>query len=208
MQQPLFALIKVFTLEAFKKGEALPLGNVLLTGATGYLGMHILHELLENTSCKVYCMLRAKGRRSGVSRLQSLGYYYFQSAYRELLGKRLFVVEGDVTDYADFAALKDCHIDTVINCAASEFPWNAREPVSPRKLWQILIVNVIRRSPMWLSVRRIFPISSIPPAPLDMSREYTLQVLYRLGLAWPVTSWDYLRKFMGALNGLGYFDEA
>ena len=39
-----------------------------------------------------------------------------------------------------------------------------------------------------------------------MSREYTLQVLYRLGLAWPVTSWDYLRKFVGALNGLGYFE--
>lgn len=43
---------------------------------------------------------------------------------------------------------------------------------------------------------------------LSMSREYTLQVLYRLGLAWPVTSWDYLRKFMNVLNGLGFFDEA
>ena len=41
-----------------------------------------------------------------------------------------------------------------------------------------------------------------------MSREYTLQVLYRLGIAWPVTSWDYLQRFMRALNGLGYFDEA
>jgi hypothetical protein len=39
-----------------------------------------------------------------------------------------------------------------------------------------------------------------------MNREYTLQVLYRLGLAWPVTSWDYLRQFMQALNGLGFFD--
>ena len=41
-----------------------------------------------------------------------------------------------------------------------------------------------------------------------MSREYTLQVLYRLGMAWPVTSWDYLRRFMRVLDGLGYFDEA
>ncbi len=40
-----------------------------------------------------------------------------------------------------------------------------------------------------------------------MSREYTLQVLYRLGLSWPVTSWDYLRRFMNVLNGLGFFDE-
>ena len=41
-----------------------------------------------------------------------------------------------------------------------------------------------------------------------MSREYTLQVLYRLGLAWPVTSWDYLRRLISVLNGLRYFDEA
>ena len=43
---------------------------------------------------------------------------------------------------------------------------------------------------------------------LNMSREYTLQVLYRLGLAWPVTSWDYLRRLISVLNGLRYFDEA
>lgn len=42
---------------------------------------------------------------------------------------------------------------------------------------------------------------------LTMNREYTLQTLYRLGFVWPVTSWDYLRKFMFMLNGLGYFDE-
>ena len=43
---------------------------------------------------------------------------------------------------------------------------------------------------------------------LNMSREYTLQVLYRLGLAWLVTSWDYLRRLISVLNGLRYFDEA
>lgn len=43
---------------------------------------------------------------------------------------------------------------------------------------------------------------------LNMSREYTLQVLYRLGIEWPVTSWDYLRMFVNVLNDLGFFDEA
>ena len=43
---------------------------------------------------------------------------------------------------------------------------------------------------------------------LNMSREYTLQVLYRLGQAWPVTSWDYLRRLISVLNGLRCFDEA
>ncbi|MCR5404407.1 MAG: hypothetical protein K6E91_11410 [Butyrivibrio sp.] len=42
---------------------------------------------------------------------------------------------------------------------------------------------------------------------LIMDREFTLQVLYRLCFAWPLTSWDFFRRFMGVLNGLGFFDE-
>ena len=37
--------------------------------------------------------------------------------------------------------------------------------------------------------------------------EYTMQVLYRLGFAWPVTTWDYIARFVSALGGLGYFEE-
>jgi hypothetical protein len=36
--------------------------------------------------------------------------------------------------------------------------------------------------------------------------EYTLQVLYRLGFCWPVTTWDYIERFVSALGGLGYFE--
>ena len=35
---------------------------------------------------------------------------------------------------------------------------------------------------------------------------YTMQVLYRLGFAWPVTTWDYIERFVSALSGLGYFE--
>jgi hypothetical protein len=36
--------------------------------------------------------------------------------------------------------------------------------------------------------------------------EYTLQVLYRLGFCWPITTWDYIERFVSALGGLGYFE--
>ena len=36
--------------------------------------------------------------------------------------------------------------------------------------------------------------------------EYTMQVLYRLGFRWPVTTWDYIERFVSALGGLGYFE--
>ena len=35
---------------------------------------------------------------------------------------------------------------------------------------------------------------------------YTMQVLYRLGYHWPITSWDYIIRFLQALQGLGFFD--
>jgi hypothetical protein len=33
-----------------------------------------------------------------------------------------------------------------------------------------------------------------------------MQVLYRLGFTWPVTTWDYIGRFVSALAGLGYFE--
>ena len=93
-------------------------GNVLVTGATGYLGSHVLYELLEHYDCKVYCLLRSKGERKAQDRLQTVLYYYFNKDYNELYDKRLFVVEGEVTDKGAFDRLGDGKIDTVINCAA------------------------------------------------------------------------------------------
>ena len=38
------------------------------------------------------------------------------------------------------------------------------------------------------------------------SNKYTMQVLYRMGFRWPVTSLDYMKRFISALRGLGFFD--
>ena len=32
--------------------------NILLTGATGFLGIHILEQLLENENGNIYCIIR------------------------------------------------------------------------------------------------------------------------------------------------------
>ena len=111
-------LLKKNTLENFRKGKGHSLGNVLMTGATGYLGIHILYELLEKTDCKVYCLLRSTADQTAEKRLTSLLFYYFDKDYRGLLGDRLFVYEGDVTKPDSFKPLKGEDIDTVINCAA------------------------------------------------------------------------------------------
>jgi hypothetical protein len=41
---------------------------------------------------------------------------------------------------------------------------------------------------------------------IKMNREYTYQVLYRLGFCWSALNEDYIHRFINALKGLGYFD--
>lgn len=106
------------TIDKLRGGERQPIGDVLLTGATGFMGIHFLHELIENETGRVYCLLRSKGNYSAESRLRSLLFYYFDNTYEELFGNRLVVLEGELTKPATFDNL-DIHVDTVINCAAN-----------------------------------------------------------------------------------------
>ena len=104
------------TLESFRNGERQPLGHVLLTGATGYLGIHILKELIESDAEDICCLVRGRDLDAAEHRLKTLLFYYFEDTYDELFGNRLRVVLGDVTD--DLSAIIKTKIDTVFNCAA------------------------------------------------------------------------------------------
>ena len=109
------------TIDAFCKGTPLTLGHVFLTGATGYLGIHLLHELISSNAETITCLVRAKSKTEAQRRLQTLLYYYFASAYRDLFESgRLRVINGDVTDDLCSACCCDTatDIDTVFNCAA------------------------------------------------------------------------------------------
>ena len=103
-------------LDSFRKGERQSLGNVLLTGATGYLGIHVLQELIQSDAENIYCLVRDKDMDAAEHRLKTLLFYYFESTYDELFGNRLHIVLGDVTN--DLTNLVQVKIDTVFNCAA------------------------------------------------------------------------------------------
>lgn len=117
--EPLQEVLDKNTIDNFVNGKNEELGNVLLTGATGFLGIHVLKEFIENESGSIYCMLRKGRRTSPEDRLKTLLYYYFSENYEELFGSRIQVIEGDVTNKADFEKCRGYDINTVINCAAN-----------------------------------------------------------------------------------------
>ena len=118
------ALLQGNSKEAMREGTPQSLeGNILLTGATGFLGIHLLRELLESTSEEtvIWCLLRSKGTLTAERRLREMLVYYFEKDYRPLIGTRIRLVEGDITRPEDFAALQTSGTawTLAVNCAAN-----------------------------------------------------------------------------------------
>ncbi|MDR0951797.1 MAG: amino acid adenylation domain-containing protein [Oscillospiraceae bacterium] len=106
------------TIASLIKGQKRELGNICLTGATGFLGVHVLYEFLKSERGAAYCIVRG-GKSDCVKRLKSRLVYYFSNGFDELFGSRIVVIEGDVTSFEVFDKLKALPIDTLINCAAN-----------------------------------------------------------------------------------------
>ena len=113
------ALLAENTVESFKKGEMRELGNVLITGATGYMGAHLLAQYLTEETGTAYCMLRRGRFDTARDRMENLMFYYFDDRFLEDFRTRIKVIDGDVTDYKYFEPLEQLDIHTVFNCAAN-----------------------------------------------------------------------------------------
>ena len=95
-----------------------PLGTVLLTGATGFLGVHVLKALMEIEEGRIICIMRKGNYPDIMSRLKSTLVYYFEESFDELIDRRLTLLEGDITDDNLCETFAGLNFDTLINCAA------------------------------------------------------------------------------------------
>lgn len=97
--------------------------NILLTGSTGYLGSHILYELLKNTNAKIYCLIRKSNNKSLLEKLLDTMRVYFGEEITEDIKERVITIEGDLgkdklgLSLADEVLLKEM-VDTIIHAAA------------------------------------------------------------------------------------------
>lgn len=96
-----------------------PLGDILITGATGFLGIHVLHTFLTSYTGKVWCLIRKGDADSLEERMRTMLMYYFDDTFDEAFGTRLFLIEGDITNEDQVDALSAIPFSVLINCAAS-----------------------------------------------------------------------------------------
>ena len=74
------------------------IGNIFLTGATGFLGAHILDKFLQEEEGKVYCLIRGKTLESCKERLVHDLEFYFGNKYTNEIDNRIQVLNGDITN--------------------------------------------------------------------------------------------------------------
>ena len=112
---------ELFDRNVIKEGEKFEkksLGNVLLTGATGFLGAHILNELMQKETGKIYCLVRSNKADDRRGRLREILKYYFGDRYESEINKRIIPIIGDIEQ----KGLSDeipTDVQTVIHTAAS-----------------------------------------------------------------------------------------
>ena len=110
------------TVEHMCVPQETPLGNILLAGATGFLGAHILADYLEHDIGIAYCLVRGKDTTDSEKRLSELLQFYFGDKYADC--DRIKVICADLQiDFFGMPKLEYdkllSRVDTVINAAAS-----------------------------------------------------------------------------------------
>ncbi|MWV42875.1 amino acid adenylation domain-containing protein [Paenibacillus sp. HJL G12] len=97
--------------------------NILLTGATGYLGSHLLYELLRRSEATIYCLVRPNGALEPYARLEQTMSGYFGEKVPQLMANRVVAVQGDLEqEHLGFSeevrAIVESHVDSIIHCGA------------------------------------------------------------------------------------------
>ncbi|WAH61236.1 thioester reductase domain-containing protein [Pseudomonas silvicola] len=69
---------------------------LFLTGATGFLGVHVLRELLSHSQATIHCLVRAGSPAMAWQRLADTWAYYFKDDTPALSSTRVNVLVGDV----------------------------------------------------------------------------------------------------------------
>lgn len=103
--------------------DKVPLSNILLTGATGFLGCNLLNTLLTTTNYSIFLLVRASSDEEAFERINEKYKFYFDHYLNQFQNKRLFVFSGNL-EKKDLGVSKETYqtlitqIDSIIHSAA------------------------------------------------------------------------------------------
>jgi amino acid adenylation domain-containing protein/thioester reductase-like protein len=67
--------------------------SILVTGANGFVGIHLIEELIHKTNANIYCLIRAKDKKQAQNRLdETISYYGLKSLKND---PRIIPLAGD-----------------------------------------------------------------------------------------------------------------
>ncbi len=118
--------------------------HILLTGATGFLGGHILNDLLTSTNAKIHCLVRKNGRQSMTNRI--IHHLKKYKLWKDDFHKRIISVRGDLSkplfglSTNAFSKLSK-KIDTIIHAGAQVnflFPYDRLKSINVKGTQTVL----------------------------------------------------------------------
>lgn len=95
--------------------------NILLTGATGFIGAHLIEELLQQTNATIYCLVRADNMEKAQQRIMKSQQSYQLKNYKNF--GRVVPVLGDLSQrqlglsQSDYEFIQE-HIDLLLHNGA------------------------------------------------------------------------------------------
>jgi len=128
--------------------------SILLTGATGFLGAFLLHELLEQTQADIYCLVRSPNPESGKMRLQQNLESY--DLLNEHFSSRIIPVVGDLSQPQLGLSSEQFHrmaslIDTIYHNGALlsyVYPYSRFKPINVLGTQEIIrLASLIKVKP-------------------------------------------------------------
>jgi thioester reductase-like protein len=143
---------------------------IFLTGSTGYIGAHILAELLTGHADRVNVLVRAKNADEANDRLwHALQLHLDFPRFREYLDSRISVYRGDLTDHQfglDTSAYSEvvASTDSVIHCAASLNRKSEKSCLNVNLRGTLEMIQLARRAQNTHALRRFSFVSTVAVA--------------------------------------------
>lgn len=168
---------------------------IFLTGATGFLGAFLLHELLMRTEARLYCLVRAADDAEGVSRIRANLERYF--LWHDYVAPRVIPIPGDLAQSqfglsdAQFNTLAErldliYHNGALVNFA---YPYDALKAANVLGTQEILRLACLKQTkPVhYVSTVSVFEAGRDAETPID--EETPLDTLNEHALGYAQSKW-------------------